>query len=112
MGWFHKTLKDMQKAINEERWEDARNIAKEHQDFLYKDEVGRELDLATVFLSDYKRYLGNCFGILSKRAGRELRIPKGGQIVTLKVSAKQAIEAIHRFEEVIDGLKKKGKLSE
>ncbi len=112
MGWFHKTLKDMQKAINEERWEDARNIAKEHQDFLYNDKVGKELNYATIFLGNYERYLGNCFGILSKRGGSELKVPVRGDISVLKNSAKQAIEAIGRFEKLVDDLKKQGKLLE
>jgi hypothetical protein len=112
LAWFHRTLEDARRAIEEERWQDARDILDEHAKHFRSDDMDRDLGRAGVLLRTYSDKVQISRSILMKGPRGELRIPTGGDISLLKVVTKEAQESIHKFEKIIQKLNKEGKFQE
>ncbi len=113
MGWFHKTLKDMEKAIERKDWQEAKDIADEHMKVFYEDGFTDSLSFASTHLKTYSDSMGNIRGILtSAPKDKKARIPIGHDITLLRVSNEEAYKAIVRFEKIMQKLIKEGKFEE
>ena len=110
MGWFHKTLTDMLVAIQQQKWQKVRLIAEQHQKPLSGHDFNEGLSQAAIHIQTYSEKMSNIVRIVGKP--KKARTPVGFEETILEVSAKEAQEAIARFEKIIKKLVEKGKFEE
>lgn len=111
MAWFHKTLGDLQKAIKKHNWKKVKEIADEHAKPIRYHHYENELSMAATYLRTYDEKMTNVRRTVSDLRNN-LKTPKGGEIDILEISAKEAQEAIQKFELMMQKLIAEGKFEE
>ena len=112
MAWFHKTLTDMRRAIDEEDWQKVKDIADEHLKPLDSRERDEGLTRAAILIQTYDQQLSNISAIIGSPNRQKAKTPVGGEIVTLKNCVKSAQEAMQQFEIIIKKMIKASKFKE
>ncbi len=110
MAWFHKTLTDMLKAIEEEKWDKVEKILEEHtKDADEADHrIHNDLSKIAINLSKY----GDCLGNISRMLKNIQRGGKGTVKTLIRVKTEEAIGHSLAFEATIKHLIKQGKFLE
>ena len=112
MAWFHKTLGEMLQAIEEENWQRVKDIADEHTKPTNLDEMHEELTMISTLLNTYSQKMTNVQNIITNIKTKKAKVPTGTAVTILKVSAKEAQDAMFRFEKIIKRLINQGKFEE
>ena len=109
MAWFHETLKDMEKAIEKEDWQEVKRILQQHNYHLDRDAPEIEHDLSKIGrdISDYGQHLSQISAILRS----QLKSGHGDKVI-MKLKVKDAIYCALKFEKTIKHLIKEGKFLE
>jgi len=112
MAWFHRTLTDMRRAIEEHNWQKVKDITDEHLKPLDSLERDEGLTRAAILIQTYDQQLSNISAIIGTPNRAKAKIPVGGEITDLKNCVKAAQEAMQRFEIIIKKMIKASKFKE
>ena len=80
----------MRQAITEQDWQKVKDIVDEHRKPLDGHEFDEGLATAAVLIQRYEQKLAVISGIISAVNKKKAKIPVGGEIVILEVSAEEA----------------------
>ena len=109
MAWFHKSLTEMQAAIEAEDWPKVKEILQQHNRHLDSKSKKIKHDISDISLaiSDYSQHLSQISSMLKslEKHGSNTK-----DLMELKVKA--AIECAWKFEKTIMHLIKEGKFLE
>ena len=112
MAWFHKTLGDMRKAIEEEDWQKVKKIADEHTNPTNLHKMDEDLGMTATLLQTYSKKMTNIQNIVTNVKTKKTKVPVGTAVTILKISAKEAQDAMFHFERIIKRLIVEGKFEE
>ena len=108
MGWFHKTLQDMERAIQREDWSEVERILKEHKRGLFVEGPKIDRDLADIGLRIEK------YGSDLRTINQLLKAAKRGEDYKrgMLAAVQSAINEVLLFEKVLIRLAKEEKFLE
>ncbi len=97
MAWFHKSLEDMQKAIESEDWSKVKEILQQHNRGLEKEAPNVEHDLSDIShrISQY----GEDITLISRMLASQMKGNNTKDLMLVKV--KSAITQAYFFEKTI-----------